>query len=88
MPDFFQLEGERIQFDSTVQDTMKLLMLIGNAMVALFPDSKRRRKGLVSAVHAYHHVLISGRVLMTPSKSHGSLYDISIHCSNRPHEPS
>ena len=35
MPDFFQLEreGPVHQFDSTVQDTMKLLMLIGNAMV-------------------------------------------------------
>ena len=35
MPDVVQLkrEGPVHQFDSTVQDTMKLLMLIGNAVV-------------------------------------------------------
>ena len=35
MPDFFQLEreGPVHQSDSTVQETMKLLMLIGNAVV-------------------------------------------------------
>ena len=34
-PDFFQLEreGPVYQFDSAVQETMKLLMLIGNAVV-------------------------------------------------------
>ena len=35
MPDFFQLEreGPVYQFDSAVQETMKLLMLIGNTVV-------------------------------------------------------
>ena len=35
MPDFFQLEreGPVHQSDSAVQETMKLLMLIGNAVV-------------------------------------------------------
>ena len=34
MPDFFQLEGEGpvYQFDSAVQETTKLLMMIGNAV--------------------------------------------------------
>ena len=27
----------------------------------------------------FNHVLISGRVPMTPSKSHGRLYDVAIH---------
>ena len=35
MPDFFQLEreGPVHQFDGAIQETMKLLMLIGNAVV-------------------------------------------------------
>ena len=56
---------------------------------SLVPRPKRRRKGLVSAVRAhalnylgFNHVLISGRVPMTPSKSHGRLHDVTIPYAN------
>lgn len=49
----------------------------------LFPGTKRRRRGLVSATRTYtyrfNHVLFSGRVPMTPLKSRSWLYDVAIH---------
>ena len=53
MPDFFQLErkGPIHQFDSIAQDTMKLLMLIGNAVVDnhLFISLE----GLITSSHCF-----------------------------------
>ena len=54
-------------------------------ILASFPGPKRRERAWFQPfVHVlnylgYHHVLISGRVPMTPSKSHGWLYDVGIH---------
>ena len=51
---------------------------------SLVPGPKKRRKGLVSAIRAcdydrFKHMFISRAILMTPSKSCGRLYDITVH---------
>ena len=76
------------EFDFVHQTVSRREARAGGARDYSFPGSKRRRrKGLVLAVCTCAHVLISGRVPMTPSKWHGQLHDIAIHHINWPNQP-
>ena len=62
-----------------ISGVSQVYMHVHNSLV---PGPKRRRKGLVSVICAcdrFKHVFIGRVVMMTPSKSCGRLYDVTVH---------